>query len=168
MIGWMLFLHLTGLFAWLGALLAIVVMLTLLKEQLGTAPGNTLAKRVIRVFSTIAHPSAVAVLISGIVLIVQMNWGANKPFWLQVMEKGGGTLILLALIVTGIMGSKLKKRLTATVAGAATVAGTAAVAGAAKPADGDAQTVKLSGYLTTLTVCIVLVVAIVLVVSLRL
>lgn len=147
MFGFMLFVHLTGLFAWLGGLLAIAVMLGMLKKQLGTPESDAMAARIVRVFSFFTHPGAVLVLISGIVMIVQMGMGDDKPLWLEVMEKGGGTIILLGLILTGIMGSKFKKRLRA---------------GGAREAHK-----PLARYLTSVSAIMVLVLAVVLAVSLR-
>ncbi|NOU97025.1 hypothetical protein GC093_27935 [Paenibacillus sp. LMG 31456] len=146
MFGTLLFLHLTGLIIWLGALFAIVVMLFMLRKQLGSQEPNKMAKRIIRSFSMFAHPSAVIVLISGVIMIIQMGMGSGKPIWLNVMEKGGGTIILLALILTGILGSKIKKRLST----------------AEQP-----QQVKLSGYLVSLSSMIVLALSVVLIVSLK-
>ncbi|MBP1991120.1 hypothetical protein [Paenibacillus eucommiae] len=145
MFGIMLFLHLTGLFIWLGALLAIIVMLSMLKKQLGSQETNTLAKRIIRVFSMLAHPSAVVVLISGVLMLLEMDLGSDRPLWLILMERGGGTIILLALILTGILGSKAKKSLSA----------------------GQGVDVRLSGYLTALVSFMVLIVSVVLIVSMK-
>ncbi|GIP35186.1 hypothetical protein [Paenibacillus sp. J2TS4] len=145
MFGFLLFLHLAGLMIWLGALLGKVVTLGMLKKQLGSTEGNTLAQRSIRTFSLFSHSSAVIVLITGVFLIVQMGLGSDKPVWLEVMEKGGGTIILLALIITGIMGSKVKKRLIG----------------------GSGRNVKLAGYMTVLASFMVLILGVVLVVSLR-
>ncbi|MFD0872152.1 Uncharacterised protein [Chlamydia abortus] len=145
MFGFWLFLHLAGLFLWLGALLAQTVVLGILQKQLDSDTGNTLAIKVIRNFSLFSHPGAVLVLISGVFLIVQMGLGADKPMWLEVMEKGGGTITILALIITGIWGRKVKRRLRG----------------------GSGQAVKLNGYLTVLTSFMVLILGIVLVVSLR-
>lgn len=111
MYGFMLFSHLTGLILWAGAIMTIVIMLILLKAQLGTADVNRLTGSIIRIFNRFAHPSAFVVLISGVVMIVQLDLGSNKPFWLDMMEKAGGTIILLFLIIAGIMGAKLKKKL---------------------------------------------------------
>ncbi|WP_159887053.1 hypothetical protein [Paenibacillus puerhi] len=111
MFGFMLFLHFSGLFVWLGALLAIVVVLSAGKRQQGSSELRTLGMRLIKIFQGLGHSGAVAVLASGVVMIVSMDLGKNKPLWLEVMEKGGGTLILLALVVLGIMGSRLTKKL---------------------------------------------------------
>ncbi|MEK3917797.1 hypothetical protein [Paenibacillus sp. FSL H7-0331] len=146
MFGFMLFLHLAGLVIWLGSLFAIMIMLIMLNKQLGSLESNTLAQRIIRTFSRFAHPSAVFVLISGILMIIQMGMGSGKPLWLEVMEKGGGTIILLGLIFTGILGSKVKKRLSI---------------------PGEAHHVKLSGYMFAISTVIVLTLSVVLVVSLK-
>ncbi|SEG66310.1 hypothetical protein [Paenibacillus sp. UNC499MF] len=146
MFGFMVFLHLTGLFGWLGALLGILVTMLLLKKQLGSADANALAGKTITIFGRIAHPSSILVLLSGVYLILQMGLGPGKPLWLQVMEKGGGTIILLGVIFTAVLGRKMNKRLSSA----------------------GGSTVKLTGYLGTVSVFMVLIVSVVLVVSLKL
>lgn len=145
MYGFMLFLHLAGLIAWVGSLLAIVVMLVLLKSQLGSSEANTLAKRIIRAFSMFAHPGALLVLISGVFLLIDSRWEGVKPLWLDIMVMGGGMIVILGLVLTGIMGSKAKKRMDSE----------------------QGQRVNISGYLITNAVFIALIVAIVLIVSLE-
>ncbi|MEC0239347.1 hypothetical protein P4H66_05675 [Paenibacillus dokdonensis] len=145
MFGFMLFLHLGGLFAWVGGLIVIIVMIGLLNKQLGSSQdSNLLARKSLSIFSYLAHPGAVLVLGSGVYLILKMGSG-TKPLWLDIMEKGGGTIALLSLIVTGILGSKVKKKL--------------------KAAGG--QPVKVTGYLSTMTALMVLILGVVLVVSLK-
>ncbi|MEY9093887.1 hypothetical protein [Paenibacillus sp. RC84] len=146
MFGLMLFLHITGLLGWLGALLGILVTMLLLRKQLGTPDANSLAGKTIRVFGRIAHPSSILVLLSGVYLILQMGLGSGKPFWLQVMEKGGGMIILLAVIFTAVLGSKMNKRLNS-------AGGTS---------------VRLTGYLSMVGVFMFLIVSVILVVSLKL
>ncbi|MCJ8013088.1 hypothetical protein MUG84_15230 [Paenibacillus sp. KQZ6P-2] len=145
MFGFMLFLHFAGLLAWVGGLIVIIVMIGMLSKQLGLSQdSNLLARRTVSVFSYLAHPGAVLVLGSGLYLILNMGSG-SKPLWLSIMEMGGGTIALLFLIITGILGSKVKKKL--------------------KAAHG--QPVKVTGYLTTMTAFMVLVLGVVLVVSLK-
>ncbi|RJX39724.1 hypothetical protein D3P09_09995 [Paenibacillus pinisoli] len=146
MYGLLLFSHLAGLMVWVGAILAVIVMLFMLKGQLGTPEANSLSKRIISVFSRFAHPSAFIVLVSGVIMIIQLNMGSSKPFWLDMMEKAGGTIILLFLIVVGIMGGKLKKRLQAAASG----------------------TVSISSYVTSLAISLIAILAVVLIVSLKL
>ncbi|MDQ6419471.1 hypothetical protein RB620_08505 [Paenibacillus sp. LHD-117] len=144
--GLLLFSHLAGLMVWAGAILAVIMMLAMLKGQLGKPEANALSVRIVSTFSRLAHPASVVVLASGVIMIVRMGLSSDKPFWLDLMEKGGGTVILLFLIVAGVMGGKLKKRLTAQPGG----------------------TVALTGYLTTMAVALTAILAIVLVVSLKL
>ncbi|MFF2154751.1 hypothetical protein ACFVVQ_05495 [Paenibacillus chitinolyticus] len=147
MFGFMIFLHISGLLGWLGALLGILVTMLLLRKQLGTPDANSLAGKTIRVFGRIAHPSSILVLLSGVYLILQMGIGTEKPLWLQVMEKGGGTIILLAVIFTAVLGSKMNKRLNSAA---------------------DGTSVRLTGYLSTVGVFMFLIVSVVFVVSLKL
>lgn len=145
MYGLMLFLHLTGLFIWLGSLLAKLITLSMLKKELGSEQTRTFARRIIRVFSMLSHPSAVIVLISGIFMIVRLGMGSDKPLWLDVMEKGGGTVILLALIVMGILGRRIKKQLKS----------------------GQGSKINLTVYLTATGSFMILISAIVLIVSMK-
>jgi len=130
---------------WVGAILAVIVMLFMLRSQLGKPEANALSKRIISVFSRFAHPSAFVVLVSGVIMIIQLDMGSDKPFWLDMMEKAGGTIILLFLIVVGIMGGKLKKRLQAA-----------------------SGSVSVSSYVTSLAVSLIAILAVVLIVSLKL
>ncbi len=147
MFGFMLFLHLTGLFVWLGALLGTVIALGILKRTLGSVESNQTARRMIRAFNLLAHPASVIVLGSGVYLIVQLGMDDSRPLWLEIMEKGGGTIILAALVVTGIMGSRAGKRLAS--------------------GGSDAQSFKLKGYVAALSVFMILIVSVMLVVSIR-
>jgi len=147
MYGFVLFLHLTGLFVWLGALMGTVITLGILKRTLGSEESNQTARRMIRTFNLLSHPASVVVLGSGVYLIVQLGMEGSKPVWLEVMEKGGGTIILAALFVTGIMGARAGKRLSS--------GGT------------DAQSLKLKGYVAALSAFMILIVSVMLVVSIR-
>ncbi|WP_072334521.1 MULTISPECIES: hypothetical protein [unclassified Paenibacillus] len=160
MFGLMLFLHFTGLFLWLGALLAAAVTLSAISRQRQQEAGGlqALGARLIRIFQRLGHSGAVAVLGSGVYMIIQMDLGKDKPLWLEVMEKGGGTLILLALVVLGIMGSRLTKKL----AQEASVGQT----GAAQQA-GQARAVQVSRYIAVLSVFMALIVTVILVVSIK-
>lgn len=139
MYGFLLFAHLFGLMVWGGAVLAVIVMLL-------SSDFKLLARRIISIFNRLAHPAAFIVLVSGVFMIIQLDMGLNKPLWLDMMEKGGGTIILLFFLITGIWGSKLKKRLVAA----------------------QGQTVALSGYITAMLAFFVLTVSILLVVSMKL
>ncbi|TDF99429.1 hypothetical protein [Paenibacillus piri] len=145
MFGVMLFSHLTGLFIWIGSLFATIVMLLMLKKQISSQESKALAQRIIKVFSWFAHPGSVVVLASGVFMIVQLGLSSDKPFWLSAMEKGGGMIVLLSLILTGIWGGKVKKQLRA----------------------GQGHNVKLTGYLTMMSIIVILIILIMLIVSMK-
>ncbi|MEK8131974.1 hypothetical protein WMW72_29105 [Paenibacillus filicis] len=145
MFGLMLFLHFAGLAAWFGALLAAAVTLSVGGKQAGSPELRAAGVRLIRVFQGIGHTGAVALLVSGVVMIISMDLGKNKPLWLEVMEKGGGTVILLALVVLGMMGSRLMKRL----------------------AEGRQSGVRPSRYVAAVSVFLVLIASVMLVVSIK-
>lgn len=146
MFGWMLFLHFAGLFVWLGALLAQLVVLVIMRKQPASAENRAITGRVISAFGLLSHPGAIVVLISGVYMIVSVDWGSDKPLWLEIMEKGGGTIIVLTVVLTGLLGSKARKRLANAASG---------------------QHATLSGYRNAISIFIVLIVSVLLAVSLK-
>lgn len=146
MYGYMLFSHIVGLSVWISALIAIVIMLLMLRASLQSYDFKGLAKKVIRVFSALVYPSSIVVLVSGIIMVVEMNFAkGTKPLWLDVMEKGGGTLVMLAIVITAVLGRRLTKRLSLD----------------------NGQTIGISSYITSMIAFIIAILAIVLIVSLR-
>lgn len=111
MFGTMLFLHLTSLVLWMGSLVSILILIKLAKRQIGSQEIKTFSGRAIRTFSWLAHSNSVIVLMSGIFMIIEMNPG-SKPFWLNYMEKGGGMIILAAILLTIIFSRKAVKNLS--------------------------------------------------------
>ncbi|HLS89224.1 MAG TPA: hypothetical protein VK008_06320 [Sphingobacteriaceae bacterium] len=98
---WLLFLHIASVAFWLGGIAALFV---LYRKAAGKEwdNGRQLAydttKSVVR---GILNPSALTVLLTGIVMIIQMGlMGRAKPFWLAFMEQFGG---LVALISAGLL-----------------------------------------------------------------
>jgi len=153
MFGTMLFLHLTGLILWFGALFAIVVLLGMARRRDVAQEARALVGKAVRLFGWLAHPSSIVVLVSGILMIIEMDFGDTaKPLWLTYMERGGGTIILAAIVLTALFGRKAVKRMTMPESSAAA----APRAGAALPA------------VTVFTVLILAILSVVLVVSLRL
>ncbi|MDF2661905.1 MAG: hypothetical protein K0Q94_4696 [Paenibacillus sp.] len=145
MYGFMLFIHLTGLSIWLGSLVAVAILLTAMKKMLPSADVSGIVRKTVRTFNLLTHPSAFLVLISGVFMILEMGLGSDKPFWLIYMERGGGMIVLLFIIVISIMGRRLMKRI----------------------AGGDVQAASssISSYVTGLSLSTVLVLSVVFVVS---
>lgn len=152
MYGFFTFLHIIGFIVWLGSLISIVTILSILKKQLDTEVGQKLVHKVIRTFNVLTHPAAIIVLISGIYRVVQMNFGdATKPFWLNYMEMAGGMIVLLGIILTAFLGRRVTKPLSS------------------KKSTADMAVVgkRLSVYLRTVVLVMVLVLSVVFVVSFR-
>ncbi|MBS4205566.1 hypothetical protein [Lederbergia citrea] len=109
-----LFLHFTGISIWVGALLAVTFILLMMRKNLGSKESSTIVKKMTRVVNMLVHPSAFFVLISGVFMIISMNFGdASKPFYLNFMERFGGGAILFTIIAISFVGRKLVKKLNA-------------------------------------------------------
>lgn len=160
----MLFVHLTGLAVWFGSMAAIGLMLLAFRRDLRSEEAKRMAGKMVKLFNRLTHPSSFLVLVSGGLMIID-RWGdTDHPFWLSFMERVGGTVVIVSIVALTIAGRRLAKRLGAGGSGAGQGAATAAVgAGAAA-----AASVRLNGYLSTMTVSAVGVLAVLLVVSFRL
>lgn len=98
---WLLFLHITSVAFWLGAMAALFVLYRRAASR-SWETGQSLAfdttKSVVR---GIVTPSALLVLGTGIIMIMQLGlMGQAKPFWLTFMEQFGG---MVALISAGLL-----------------------------------------------------------------
>ncbi|MFD2168874.1 hypothetical protein [Tumebacillus lipolyticus] len=110
---WLLFLHLTSLALWFGGLVMLSFLLVSIKQSAGEAV-KAQVSTYLKLANRLLHPSALLVLISGAIMIVQMGIERDmKPFWLTFMEQWGGTVVLFSTIALTWVGSRLKKRLTA-------------------------------------------------------
>lgn len=148
----MLFLHLAGLIIWFGSVMAIAVLIMVAKRGVESTETKQLLRKVIRTLGWVAHPTAIIVLVSGVFMIIEMNFGDTpKPLWLNYMERGGGVIILVSIILTAVFGSKMVKRL----------GGEANQTAAVVPLRGGA-------FLISLIAIILAILSVILVVSLRL
>lgn len=107
MMRWLLFLHVAGVAFWLGGIAALHV---LYRKAAGTdwergrALAYDTAKSVVR---GILNPSALLVLGSGVIMIVQLGLaGRAKPLWLAFMEQFGG---MVALLSAGVLTWQLRR-----------------------------------------------------------
>jgi putative copper export protein len=157
MAGFLLFIHLSSLAVWVGSLVTVAILLLSMKKQFGSPDVRGIAKRTIRTFNRITHPSAFLVLVSGLGLFFNAKIEEKDvPFWLHYMREGGSVLILLAIIVLSIRGRKVINHLTA-VGDTASVKNEDAVLTAPKSA--------ASRYAASMLVAIVLILSIIFVVS---
>lgn len=154
----MLFIHLSGLAIWFGSIVAIGLMLFSFRRDIRSEEARNMVRKAVKLFNRLTHPSSFLVLLSGGLMIMDRWKDTNHPFWLSFMERVGGTVILLSIIVMTIVGRKLIKRLDA--AGGVKPVSVGAGAGAAM--------VRLNSYLSTMTVAGLGVLAVIFVVSFRL
>lgn len=103
----MYFVHIMGLAIWFGALLVGVLLLRSARahvdqQQVAVALAN-------RSVWTTLQAAAVAVLLSGIGMIIQAGLlGQSKPLWLKLMEEGGGMVVLVFVVFVSIWTRKLR------------------------------------------------------------
>lgn len=97
---WLLFAHVTSVAFWLGGIAALYVLYRK-SLRLASAEGMSVAQATARsVINGMLTPSALVVLVTGIVMLVQMGLaGKAKPFWLTFMEQFGGLVALLSAIL---------------------------------------------------------------------
>ncbi|WP_135557084.1 hypothetical protein [Paenibacillus cymbidii] len=163
----MLFIHLTGLAVWFGSMAAIGLMLLAFRRDLRSEEAKKMVGKMVKLFNRLTHPSSFLVLVSGGLMMMDRWSDTDHPFWLTFMERVGGAVVLLSIIALTIAGRKLTKRL----GGGASGAGQAASAGKAPAAVGAGAAamagVRLNGYLSTMGVAAVGVLAVIFVVSFR-
>lgn len=107
---WMLFIHLIGLAAWFGVTLMGMVLLLSIRGRLAESSLSSVGQTIVKNINRITHPAAFLVLASGFYMVMQ--WDRDEmPFWLAFMERAGGMVIILFIIILSILGAKLKKKL---------------------------------------------------------
>ena len=106
----MYFSHIIGLAIWFGALL--VAMLLLRKARLHSNQQQVAAALADKSVWYTLQAAALAVLLSGIGMIIQAGMlGKSKPLWLKLMEEGGGMVVLVFIILVTLWTHKLRKAL---------------------------------------------------------
>lgn len=146
----MLFLHLAGLSVWLGSILSLAIVTLLSRNHAESGYVRSLVRKITGAFSSWIHPSAIVVLVSGIILIANMYSGAERPFWLDYMEMAGMTIIFLSMIVLGLFSNrKVRKPLAVS--------------------NGETATIKkgLSVYFTLLMIFMILILSVIFVVAFK-
>lgn len=108
--GLLLFVHLTGIALWLGGMAALVVLSAKTIRSKGSEALRVTLDAAKTVIYAILNPAAVAVLATGITMIVQMNLtGIKKPFWLSFMEQVGGMVALISVALLTLYVRRIAK-----------------------------------------------------------
>lgn len=103
-----LFIHLLGLSVWLGALIAIITVLFVLRSpKIGADAKQSLGK-LQTVLTVIGNLGALALLISGFVMFTMH---AHQALWIDVMAALGGGLSIFSIIAITLQSYILSGRL---------------------------------------------------------
>ncbi|MBL0385741.1 hypothetical protein JJB07_03670 [Tumebacillus sp. ITR2] len=112
MLGFLYFLHLTGLTAWIGSMVLLVIMLVSVRKNLEEWNGKPLFLLATRLVKWLLNGAALAVLISGVGLIQKLGFTeASKPFYVKFMEQTGGLTLLLFIILMTLFSNRATKQL---------------------------------------------------------
>lgn len=106
LIRWLLFAHVVGVMFWLGGVAVLLVLQGTSRrmadgvEVVGEDARHLLLDTMGAVVRWILTPSAAVVLLSGPVMLMQMGLiGLDKPFWLTFMERFGGLVSLVSIVL---------------------------------------------------------------------
>ncbi|WP_379966012.1 hypothetical protein [Ectobacillus sp. sgz5001026] len=106
-----LFLHLTGLAVWLGAMVVVAGILLALKKDIRSSGVNESLKKILRFFNMVTHPSATIVLITGLVMRFSSEVEGKGSLWLSYMQDFGSLIVLGSIIALTILGKRAVKNL---------------------------------------------------------
>ncbi len=106
------FLHLAGLAIWIGSMVVSVWLLVKIGRMEDRSNGKSLLQMMISLVKWLMNGAALVVLASGGGLIQSLGYHEiEKPLWITLMERGGGMIILLFLIIMTWMCNRAHKRL---------------------------------------------------------
>lgn len=101
MFGWLLFFHIACVAFWLGAAATVFVLQRQARHTTESSVVHMTKNTMRSIVRGVVNPSALVVLATGIAMIVQMGLvGEAKPFWLSIMEHGGGLLVMISVLLT--------------------------------------------------------------------
>lgn len=153
MYGFFTFFHIIGIIVWLGSLITLAILLPMLKNKLDTKLGQKLARDIIHVFNAMIHVASVVVVISGTYKVTQMNFFAtNKPFWIDYMVSLGWATTLLGMILIEVLGRRITMPLFSKI----------------NTLESSIVGKRLSVYVSTIVMIMLMVISIILVVSFKL
>lgn len=104
------FVHLTALALWLGTLVVAAwwSRAALVAPDAGSRDWGL--RMVSQLTAWVSAPASLLVLLAGISMVVAAgSVGAYKPLWFQVMEQGGGLLVLGSLFLLPVLARRVRK-----------------------------------------------------------
>ncbi|MBU9721271.1 MULTISPECIES: hypothetical protein [Bacillaceae] len=105
-------LHMIGVILWIGSFVAFGYLLrSLVNSEKGMENYTFILNRIRLWVNAGILPSAVIVLITGTLMILQFNRD-SMPFYLMFMEQAGSIIILFTVIAMSIYSRKLRKKIS--------------------------------------------------------
>ncbi|AOM84000.1 hypothetical protein [Salisediminibacterium beveridgei] len=106
------FIHLTGMAVWIGSFFGFAVLIRQMSRapQLNATHGALMLsmKRFVNVG---VLPATLAVLISGVLMILRFDHSA-LPLYMRLMEQIGGVALILTVLVIGLYSRKITTSIT--------------------------------------------------------
>lgn len=100
---WLLSIHVVGVAFWLGGIVALLVLQRksrTVSTDLSSDAQQLLLGTMGSVVRWVLTPSAAFVLLTGPIMLMQMGLiGVTKPFWLDFMERFGGVVALVSMVL---------------------------------------------------------------------
>lgn len=82
-----------------------------IKKQAHSSEVRTLTQKIAGAFSRWIHPSAIVVLVSGIILIANMYGSVeDRPFWLDYMEMAGMVIVFASIILLSFVSNRMVRK----------------------------------------------------------
>lgn len=104
------FIHLTALALWLGTM---VVAAWWSRAALGAPDAGSRdwgLRMVSKLTVWVSAPASLLVLLAGVsMMLVAGSAGAHRPLWFQVMEQGGGLLVLSSLFLLPALARRVRR-----------------------------------------------------------
>lgn len=111
MYNWSYILHIVGVALWLGSFFGFGYLLRgLAKDGEKLKDYSLVIKKIQRWVMFGIQPSLMVILLTGVYMILQFNRD-SLPLYLTLMEMGGGTIILITIILVSIFSVRLSKKL---------------------------------------------------------
>lgn len=104
------FLHISGVIIWIGSFIGFGILLRSLAKQKTVEQHSLVITKIDKIVKRLIHPSALAVLISGVLLILPYN-RESLPLYITLMEQAGSIVILLSIIFLTLQSRKIQKAL---------------------------------------------------------
>lgn len=104
------FLHLTALALWLGTLVAAAWWSRAALAAADAGSRDWGLRMVSQLTTWVSAPASLLVLLAGVSMVmVAGTAGAYRPLWFQVMEQGGGMLVLASLFLLPALARRVRK-----------------------------------------------------------